>query len=396
MICINCGQELKNLTDGFVICQLCGNVNHFSYSDNKQTSSSKSGSPILTYLAGIIILVILGSGVYAFQSSNTKTKVSVPIPKDTTIVKTVKIQETLPVIKPETPPQKKTSTPATVTPVKAMVTPLPTACFKVLGISSRSTLDRTDDNNTDYKVHIIYIIPSDGTDNSYDTNGRIASSVSTWNNWLCQQTSGKYLRLDTYKGALDVTFVKLDVNNNTIKTGSDLSWTVDPNSNPYVRDDLQIHLKALGFNDPHKLYDVYYDGSSNFSCGGGAFPPSLSGHVAAEYMHGGNPIAPDCSTNSLASSPSQAPGYLDYSMLHETIHTLGFVPSCAPNNTQTSHVSDNTRDLMYAGNQPWDTAKGLILDYKNNDYYNAHIANCLDLINSSFLVGGGSQLPPGW
>jgi len=40
-------------------------------------------------------------------------------------------------------------------------------------------------------------------------------------------------------------------------------------------------------------------------------------------------------------------------MLHEILHTLGVVATCAPNHTLSGHVSDDPRDLMYAGPLPW-------------------------------------------
>lgn len=267
-------------------------------------------------------------------------------------------------------------------------------CSGAIGYSSvRSTKDLTDDTRG-YAVHVMYVLPSDGVDHHYDTNGAIARSVSSWEYWLCGQTGGKGLKLDTRKGKLDVTFVRLNATDNAIMTGAD-SWYQNSSSNPYVRDDIEARLRKLRVISSNKLYAIYYDGHSNWSCGGGAWPPTLPGQVAAEYMQGGRLGDVPCENNQPIGTDPTAPGYLDFDILHELMHTLGLVPSTAPHLTLAGHVSDTPTDLMWAGNQPWGLPN-LVLDYGNDDYYKANIPNSLDLSNSIFFMGGGSELPPKW
>jgi DNA-directed RNA polymerase subunit RPC12/RpoP len=419
MNCINCGSEIVNHINSVVVCPKCGTPNlvspnkpiinqlpsqhtlpsltYQSTSNIQQpvTSHFKKVRPLIIISCSVAVL-LLGGAVFALKPIIFKPKTQ-PATVQTKAVK----PETKPVVLKDKQPVTTPSSASSNTASSSASTPQApqanaTPCYQIDGISSRSTTDRPDDNSNNYLLHIIYAVPSDGTDHQYDINGRIASSVSSWQNWLCQQTAGKYMRLDTSGGKLDVTFIKLSASDNTIKTGADLPWSTNPNSNPYIREDLQLHLQKQGFSDSRKLYAVYYDGTSNYSCGGGAFPPTLTGHVAAEYMHGGDPNYPDCSTNQLATAPNQAPGYLEYDILHEALHTLGFAPSCSPHNTRTAHVSDGSRDLMYSGDAPWNIAAGLILDINHDDYYNANVPGCIDLKNSAFLEGGGNQLPQGW
>jgi hypothetical protein len=219
---------------------------------------------------------------------------------------------------------------------------------------------------------VIYAIPSDGTDRSLDTDGTIVSSVNAWNSWLASQTGGLGgLRLDTSGGSLDITFFK------------------DPHTDAqiaargaFVRDQLESDLHAAGFDSPGKVYVVYYDGTSTYACGGGAWPPTLPGDVAAMYLHGLPSSPVPCDTNQFA--PNGQPGYLDYSMLHEIMHTLGFVASCAPHFFAAGHVSDSPTDLMYAGAQPWSPS---VLDYGHDDYFDTGNASCPDLARSPYLVG---------
>ena len=53
-----------------------------------------------------------------------------------------------------------------------------------------------------------------------------------------------------------------------------------------VRDRVEELLRAKGYDNPDCIYAVWYDGTSTFSCGGGAWPPELMGHVAALYLQG--------------------------------------------------------------------------------------------------------------
>ena len=220
------------------------------------------------------------------------------------------------------------------------------------------------------QVHLVYAIPADGVDRALDTNGTIAGTVSVWESWLAGQTGGSVLRLDTYHGVDDITFVRLPQSDAEMASHG-----------VYVRDVIEADLRAAGLIVAGKIYAVYYDGSSMSSCGGGSWPPELVGSVGALYLHGAPPGAPACDTNVFASQ-GEKPGYLDFAMLHELLHVLGFVPSCAPHAVLRGHVSDSNTDLMYAGPLPWNPTT---LDVGRDDYYGAHIPGCLDLADSPYL-----------
>ncbi len=237
--------------------------------------------------------------------------------------------------------------------------------------ADRTTADQPDDI-TGPQVHIVYSIPSDGTDRGLDTNGTIAASVNNWETWLRGQTGGHGLRLDTYHGTVDITFFRATENDAAMKARGG-----------FIRDELEKELKAAGVTKPDKIYAVYYDGNSTQSCGGGAWPPVLPGIVGAIYLPSTfwNTVGDPCY------HPEQSPAGMnltDFAILHELMHTLGFVPSCAPHFTQAGHVSDGPTDLMYAGNQDWHPA---VLDIGHDDYFDAHIPGCLDLAASSYLEG---------
>ncbi len=221
------------------------------------------------------------------------------------------------------------------------------------------------------QIHVVYAVPSDLADRALDTNGMIAASVSNWENWLRAQTGGRYLRLDTYERSPDVTFVRLPETDAQIAAYG-----------PYVRDEVQRLLRALGFKAAGKLYAVYYDGTSTQSCGGGAWPPVLPGTVGALYLRSTQPGF-TCYDPARSIAGLQI---MDFSMLHEMVHTLGFVPTCAPHHTRAGHVSYDLHDLMWAGDLPlvWDPTT---LDVGGDDYYGAHIPGCPDLADSPYFTG---------
>ncbi|SEU28446.1 hypothetical protein SAMN05443639_113165 [Stigmatella erecta] len=267
--------------------------------------------------------------------------------------------------------------------------------------AARATADRAD-STADYKVKFLYVLPSDGLDRALDTNGAICRSVQAQYNWFISQTmNGASLRYDVSQSALDIQFVRLSKTDAQMKgTGN----TGDINTGyAFVRDRIEQELVAMGvINNARKLYAVYYGGTSEWACGGAAWPPLLIGKVVALYLNGlpGSPVP--CAANPVGGS-STVPGYIEYAMLHETLHGLGFVADAAPNEHASGHNYYPARDLMYAArpgtSDPyWDIYSGaVVLDYGHDQYY-GHGGSYLDLARSAFLdpLPAGAVAPPGW
>ena len=151
----------------------------------------------------------------------------------------------------------------------------------------------------------MYVLPSDGVDRGLDTNGTIARTVMAGQKWLTTQSGGQRLRYDTYHGALDVTFFRMS------QTDTQVAAAV-----AYVRDRIETQIRGAGFTNSRKIYAVFYDGSSTYACGGGAWPPELIGTVAALYLRGVVPTYNPC--YAVPFTPSvDAPGYWEFSLLHE-------------------------------------------------------------------------------
>lgn len=244
----------------------------------------------------------------------------------------------------------------------------------------RATVDRPDDGGG-YEIKIMYVIPRDRPDLHLDVNGTLVRSVAAARKWFERQ-AGRSYRIDTFNGVPDIGFVQMS------KSDDEVAARVQ-----FVRDEVEAFIKPLGFNNPRKIYMVFYDGTSTWACGGGAFPPTLIGSVAAIYLNG-LPTATNPCRSSQFTASIDAVAYKEFSALHEILHNWGYVAACAVNNTRSAHTSDDRRDLMYAGDLGWQPS---LLDVNRDDYF-AHGRNCLDLSQSVFLTPAdvSAVRPPGW
>ncbi len=275
------------------------------------------------------------------------------------------------------------TTTTTTTSAATSTTTIPPQCAPP---AERVTVDQPDDFDL-HQVHVVYVLPADGVDEGFDTDGTLARSVATFQTWLAAQTGGPRLRFDTCDGDLDVTFFR------SPRTGEQLLTDPDFPEDVYVRDRIEDDLELAGFDHLRKLYAVYYGGPGPaISCGGGPLPPVLPGRVAAVYLRGGPDFAP-CERE-VWTAPGAPPSYRDIGMLHEIVHALGLVPSCATNHFE-GHTGDDPTDLMYAGDLGWNP---MTLDVGRDDYHEHGIPGCPDLARSAFLdpLPANAELPPAW
>ena len=242
----------------------------------------------------------------------------------------------------------------------------------------RATVDMPDDISGP-QVHFLYIVPSDGTDRQLDTDGAFEQSIARIERWLVGQTGNQDLRIDTYHGVPDITFVRMPQ--------SDAQAT---SANPWPLWVIGEDLVTAGFNNPLKVYAAFYDGHSTWACGG-EYSPALQ-KLGAMYLQGwptGGP-AP-CSDAPGFGTGTDHPGYFEIGLLHEIMHAIGFTPTCAPhasNDGYGNHVDDSRNDLMYGPDAKspfgWNWFQA-VLDFNHDDYYRAHIPGCPDLSDSPYL-----------
>ena len=225
-----------------------------------------------------------------------------------------------------------------------------------LNILQRSVSDRSDDASG-AQLKVLYVMPSDGIDRGLDSVGVLQRSVASWQRWLAAQTGGRFLRLDTFAGGLDVQFVRLP--------RTDATYTA---YGALLRDSLERDLMAMGTTtNAQKLYLAYYEGGHVDRCGSAAWPPVRPGRVAALYLHGTMAGGPNCDTNAFAISATSPPGYLEFVAAHESLHLLGVVSAAAPDHGLAGHVITDPNDLMYAGALPWTPSR---IDQARRNYFN--------------------------
>src|SRR5262249_24056139 len=151
--------------------------------------------------------------------------------------------------------------------------------------------------------------------------------------WFVDQTGGSVLRLDTYRGNADVTFVRLPY------TAAQIAGFA-PNELPKFKS----ALASVGLNDPTKEYGVYYDGPSTSAqvCRRGG----TGTLVAVAYLQSPSQLV-NCAPLPFR-HPGESAAYREFIMVHELLHGLGMVPTCAPHSTADNHVTE-TNDVMTGG-----------------------------------------------
>ncbi|HUS28141.1 MAG TPA: hypothetical protein VMZ53_06515, partial [Kofleriaceae bacterium] len=276
---------------------------------------------------------------------------------------------------------------------------IPTGC-----VAGRVTADRPDDSAFD-QIRALYVLPSDAVDRQFDTNDKICNSLRGVSAWFHTQ-SNVYFRLDTSGDLIDVGFVRLNKTDAQMR-GTDTTNTSIDTGTAFVRERIERELKAMGLIASNKLYAVYYEGSSVYACGGGAYPPLIKARVGAVYLRGMPPgVTVPCGDSFPWGQPSLVPSYIDYAILHELVHSMGIVPTTSPNEHAQGHVFDTAsttpaRDLMYSprtsGDPAWATnnPSGLLIDINRDDYFNA---GTVDLATMSLIspLPSTPHRPNGW
>ena len=241
-----------------------------------------------------------------------------------------------------------------------------------LFVKNRMLSDRPDDA-AGPQVHVIYVLPFDAADRRLDVNGTLQTSVASFRNWFVAATNGLDIRFDTYNGALDVSFFRLQQREAEI-VGSHIVYLIEN------------ALRAAGKLQPHKRYLAYYDGDHLTVCGGAHWPPRIPGQTAAMYVRSCSP--------QFVTSPTAFPSYWEFAALHDLLHTLGIVSEQAPHHdaVRYAHVPEQ-HDLMYSGGSgAWLIGPNLLVDVNSDDYYGSYVPpGVLKITDSPFIVQLGAM-----
>ena len=246
-------------------------------------------------------------------------------------------------------------------------------------IATRSLEDRPDDEEGS-QVHAVYAIVADGVDEELDRNGRIANSVNAAVDWIASQT-GRRLRVDTYRGEPDVTFLRL------AKSQAAL-WTRTDSIVSLLDDAIRTSPLASAENAEEKVYAVYYSGPTGIAAEEGPLEVAGSAipqRVAAVYLWGahnlGEPRGGDASDRNY-----HEVGFHEIVMAHELFHVMEAVDTCAPN-ADGPHVADDRNDLMYVGARSV-RDRMAVIDRNRDDYYGHDIPGCTDAEDSALWDDG--------
>jgi hypothetical protein len=201
-------------------------------------------------------------------------------------------------------------------------------------VPRRSVLDRPDDVEG-RQLHAVYVKAVGVPDRALDTGLELSAALRDFDAWLRQETGGIGVRLDTFEGHLDVTYLPLPMTAEEFVESGDCAGEVCPSDIDFER----ILIEA-GYHDPEKTYAFFYDG--------GISPPGLCGGARNDSRS--LLINLNDFTAGTCPSPWRAESLdvfsLGHLVGHELMHTLGAVCQAAAKADDGYHSTDSV-DLMY-------------------------------------------------
>lgn len=239
-------------------------------------------------------------------------------------------------------------------------------------VIERSLTDRPDDV-AGPQIHAVYAVARDGQDVNLDRLGRIGWSLRATVDWLTEKL-GRRLRVDTYGGEVDVTFLRLE----------ETEMEMDGRNGRALRD----AIRSQRWFSPEKTYAVYYRGPTD-NAGGVA-----TAQFATVFFDSRGLDRPYYFV-------TREPGFLgalENTMAHELFHTMGAVDqSCATNpNADGFHVDDYDYDLMAGLIAGHGRRRGRMrseIDVNNDDYYLHGIPGCPDTADSPLWMDPPDGIP---
>ena len=225
------------------------------------------------------------------------------------------------------------------------------------------------------QIHVIYAVPSDGTDRFGLISTGITTDLSAGASWWQTRDPTRVPRFDLAAfpcfpslGALDISDVHLP-HTASYYAGSTSLFNV-----------LDDDLVGAGFSNLHKKYLVYYDSPVPLPseiCGQGHEDNTVGGPSGYAEVFLASNLTSDPTQNGCGdiATPANRGGYSAIVAVHELLHTLGALDTTTipgPSNAcpgNAAHVCDNELDIMEPqGTTYW--IDDTYLDFNNDDYYN--------------------------
>lgn len=230
-----------------------------------------------------------------------------------------------------------------------------------------SAVDRLPDATPGYAVHVVYVRPPGGPDRFGEVAPRIVGDAAAIEAWWRSQDATRSPRFDLFPVACATAFGSLDITNVELAQAfGDIRGAFNA---------IRLQLASVGFNEPEKIYLVYYDGSTGQSgldrvCGQGAEPAGFgSPGMAVIYLDSCGATEGDSLRPVVA--------------VHEFVHTLGAVDDAAPHACNDGHLCDFALDLL-AASLSGEELEAHVLDAGRDDYY-GHSGSWTDVQDSLFL-----------
>lgn len=285
---------------------------------------------------------------------------------------------------------------------------------------TRATTDRPD-LLRGAQTHVVYFVPAGSRDDGVDADGTIARGIEAQDDWFASQSGGYRWRYDRFgpKRTIDVTFVRGRKGHSFYKTAGS-SPNAPGNILHNVRDELrQRNLAADG-----KQYAIFYAGDMRGTgyCGVSDYIIwSARTYTPVGERYGSSfgavvYLVTDAGCRADDWGTDGKPGYVQSTLQHELLHSLGLSPPGAPHACdptvlalnsvghvcgfsgasslapqQTIALDPERADLMF----PYSVAPlhELVLDRGHDDYFNTTVKT-IDLKDSVLLdppTGGPSR-----
>ncbi len=192
-------------------------------------------------------------------------------------------------------------------------------------ISTSRVLGDLPDTISGFQIKPIYVVPSDATDNSYDTNGYLAGILDEGNNYLKNQI-GFSVPIDSTATGYDIQYLKSQYSTEYLRTHESAKGS---SSDAAV---LMTEIKAMenpGENRKDYIFFIEVPGFEDQYCGLAA-TPGMVAVVALENVSN----AKTCR----GASAVPFENYTSKTWIHELIHNFG-----------VDHTPNDSCDLMYGG-----------------------------------------------
>lgn len=193
-------------------------------------------------------------------------------------------------------------------------------------ISTVRVIGDLPDTISGFQIKPVYVVPSDATDNSYDSNGYLSGILDEGNNYLKNQI-GYSVPIDSTATGYDIQYLKSQYSTEYLRTHSE---SKDPSASDAAV--LMTEIKAMenpGENRKDYIFFIEVPGFGDQYCGLAATPGMIA-VVALENVSN----TKTCRGTSLAPFEN----YTSKTWIHELIHNFG-----------VDHTPNNSCDLMYGG-----------------------------------------------